>query len=238
MLKSIWLVAALLVTVSLGLVTSIRSGQGTELVKLEDHFLLEEELRCPTWLTNVIGQEWALRIVGTRVIGASGLLQSKKELSPRAWPAALFGYSTRLTSKVDEMIMAELGEHRSLKRLDFTIFALQSTRGVYPSITNPGETQIADESLRHLIGLPLDKLVLSGSTITDAGCDSIATLVSLKELHLTTTRVTDAGLRKLESLNDLEFLDVTNTKCTLDGVARFRGVLPDCEVLYWYRGTK
>src|SRR3954452_21595916 len=66
-----------------------------------------------------------------------------------------------------------------------------------------------DDDLKLLSAAPdLQKLVVWGVGITDAGIDHLLALSHLEDLQLLKTRITDAGLAKLAGLKKLKTLDL------------------------------
>jgi hypothetical protein len=65
---------------------------------------------------------------------------------------------------------------------------------------------------------------LTGSSITDAGLDSLKSMSKLEELDLANTAVTDAGLVKLQGLTQLRRLRLLDTKITDDGIENLKAL--------------
>src|SRR5438046_32203 len=78
-----------------------------------------------------------------------------------------------------------------------------------------------DDDLQLLVAAPnLQKLVVWGVGISDAGLDHLLALPKLDDLGLLNTRITDAGLAKLIALKKLKSLDLQrDTGITDDGLA-------------------
>jgi hypothetical protein len=51
----------------------------------------------------------------------------------------------------------------------------------------------------------------------------------LKRLYVANANVTDVGLTALHQCQTLRVLDVSRTRASVDGVAKLRKALPDCE---------
>src|SRR5690349_1832545 len=85
-------------------------------------------------------------------------------------------------------------------------------------LENRGAT---NDDLKLLAGAPnLQKLVVWGVGITDAGLDHLASLSRLEDLALLKTGITDAGLAKLVPLKKLKSLDLQrDTGITDNGMA-------------------
>ncbi len=61
-----------------------------------------------------------------------------------------------------------------------------------------GTTPLTDACLKYLTGLPLKRLILDDSAISDAGVETLSKLKGLDELALMGTLVTEAGYKKLK----------------------------------------
>lgn len=92
-------------------------------------------------------------------------------------------------------------------------------------------TQISDQALTHLTGLPsIEQLYLGGSVITDteptlfharftdASVDPVVQLTSLKVLSLAKTDIGDEAVKKLPALTNLEILFLLGTNITDESV--------------------
>ncbi len=96
------------------------------------------------------------------------------------------------------------------------------------------DSQITDAGLTHLESLSqLETLVVESRGITDAGLEHLKGLAKLQRLILPMTpQITDDGLNHLKGLTRLEWLNVRGTGITLEAVARFKELLPECEIVY------
>jgi Leucine-rich repeat (LRR) protein len=91
-------------------------------------------------------------------------------------------------------------------------------------------TQVTDEGLVHLQGLPrLKKLILPGQ-IGDEGLTHIRGLTSLQELLVYGEDITDVGLAHLKDLPSLKTLGLLSAKITGDAVERLRKDRPGLEI--------
>src|SRR5439155_8325246 len=82
-------------------------------------------------------------------------------------------------------------------------------------------TSITDEGMRNLEGLTqLTELALDGTGISDAGLAHLAGLTKLKRLNLLGSIVSDAGLVHLQRMTALEELTLYRTKISNAGLAR------------------
>src|SRR5262249_6100357 len=82
-------------------------------------------------------------------------------------------------------------------------------------------TSVTDDGLRNLSGLAeLTDLALDGTGVSDAGLAHLAGLTKLRRLNLLGSTVTDAGLAHLERMTGLEELTLYRTKVSNAGLAR------------------
>lgn len=79
-------------------------------------------------------------------------------------------------------------------------------------------TSLTDQSIEHLVNLPLEVLGLNQTQIGDKGLESIGKIKTLRRLELFDTKVTDAGLKHLEKL-PLFRIDLSKTAVTNAGMA-------------------
>lgn len=96
---------------------------------------------------------------------------------------------------------------------------------------NLAGTQISNDGLKSLAGLPLVKLHLEKTKIGDAGLVHLKKLKQLEYLNLYDTQVTDAGLEHLVSLKHLKKLYVWKTSVTESGMEKLRTALPDLKIV-------
>jgi hypothetical protein len=96
------------------------------------------------------------------------------------------------------------------------------------------DSQITDAGLKHLEALSqLQTLVLDTRGITDVGLEHLKRLAKLQRLILPMTpQITDAGLVHLKDLTRLELLNVRGTAITVEAAAKFKKLLPECEIEY------
>ena len=80
----------------------------------------------------------------------------------------------------------------------------------------------------------LISLNLSGTTITDSACVTLAKLTQLRKLHLQNTGITDAGLGQLQTLAQLRYLNLVGTKITAKSFSALSG-LKNLQQLYLYQ---
>ena len=82
-----------------------------------------------------------------------------------------------------------------------------------------GSKKVRDDDLIFLRAFPdLQRLMLGGTAITDAGLKHATELKELTTLGLIGTNVTDAGMKELAGLNKLEHVRLANTAVTDVGV--------------------
>lgn len=90
---------------------------------------------------------------------------------------------------------------------------------------------ITDKGVAQLATLPhLERLMLSGATITDVATKHASGMKSLKWLWLQHCPVTDDGMSELAKLESLEFLLLLDTQVTGKGFAHLRG-LPNLRIV-------
>jgi hypothetical protein len=86
-----------------------------------------------------------------------------------------------------------------------------------------------DDHIGHLAGCAtLKSLYLRGTSITDVGMETLATLPNLEYLNLACTRVSDSGLENLTSLKNLQVLVLNGTSV---GTRSFVETLPRIKTL-------
>ncbi len=78
---------------------------------------------------------------------------------------------------------------------------------------------VSDEGLPYLTGLPLTKLNLGGTAVSDAGAEHLKQIAGLEILDLDRTKITDQGLVHLAGLAGLGTLKLRRTKVTDEGLA-------------------
>jgi Leucine-rich repeat (LRR) protein len=80
-------------------------------------------------------------------------------------------------------------------------------------------SSVTDEGLEVLAKMPkLRWLALNLTSISDDGLAWLKDIKSLERLRLHSTRITDAGLKQFKSLSNLKVLDLSNTAVTDDGL--------------------
>ena len=77
---------------------------------------------------------------------------------------------------------------------------------------NLAGTEISDDGLKSLDGMPLEKLHLEKTKIGDAGLAHLKSFKDLEYLNLYGTKVTDAGLEHLKELKNLKKLYVLENR--------------------------
>ena len=76
----------------------------------------------------------------------------------------------------------------------------------------------------------IDRLVLNGAPITDAGITHLRTMPQLVLLELRDTIVSDTCLSDLKTLQNLRWLDIRGTKITPTGKQELEQFLPNCRI--------
>ncbi|GEM_PF-1483381 len=80
---------------------------------------------------------------------------------------------------------------------------------------------VHDEDLKWIENCPIVDLNIAGTKVTDAGCDSIAKLVTLMKLDVSRTKITGAGLARLKTLVNLDVLRIRDCKLNDTDLALF-----------------
>ena len=96
---------------------------------------------------------------------------------------------------------------------------------------NLAGTEITDDGLKHLAGMPLRKLHLERTKITDKGLRHLTACKDLEYLNLYGTKITDAGLDHLRELRKLKKLYVWQTGVTESGMEKLNQALPDLKIV-------
>lgn len=95
-------------------------------------------------------------------------------------------------------------------------------------------TKISDAGLVLVGKMHLQQLSLSRTGVTDQGLKTFDNPYGvgghLRELDLSQTSITDASLPILQKIRRLKTLKIQGTNVTEQGIAKFKTVLPDCEV--------
>jgi hypothetical protein len=88
---------------------------------------------------------------------------------------------------------------------------------------NAADCRLTGEQLKYLAPLTkMASLVLSGTSVDDAGLANLQPLTGIESLHLKDTAVTDAGLDHVAALTNLKVLDLSKTKITDAGVKKLQ----------------
>lgn len=96
---------------------------------------------------------------------------------------------------------------------------------------NLAGTEITNDGLKHLAGLPLQKLHLERTKIGDDGLQHLKSFTDLTYLNLYDTQVTDAGLEHLKDLKNLKRLFVWKSGVTEEGIKKLNESLPDLQIV-------
>lgn len=83
-----------------------------------------------------------------------------------------------------------------------------------PNWLNLSGSDVVDEDLKMLEGIPIRGLKLAGTKITDKGLAELGKNQTLVELYLDRTNITDAGIQHLANLRNLEMLTLSGTAIT------------------------
>lgn len=114
-------------------------------------------------------------------------------------------------SKAREIITRDLNsEEINLKGLKLTDKMLEMFAEPTTTVSiDLSESSATGPGLANLIHLPLKKLSLAGSAVSDRGLEEIGHMENLEQLNLRKTAVTDAGLIDLRPLSNLKELDLS-----------------------------
>lgn len=96
---------------------------------------------------------------------------------------------------------------------------------------NLAGTEITNDGLKHLAGLPLTKLHLERTKIGDDGLKHLKSFKELTYLNIYDTQVTDAGLEHLKELKKLKKLFVWKSAVTDAGIKKLNQTLPNLEIV-------
>ncbi|MBX9668828.1 MAG: protein kinase [Candidatus Obscuribacterales bacterium] len=88
----------------------------------------------------------------------------------------------------------------------------------FPSISL-ARSDVRDKDLELLEGLPIKKLNLFRTAITDSGLEHLSKLPQLEELDLGITKITDEGVKLLRQFPSLKTIRLTSTAITDAGVS-------------------
>ena len=81
-------------------------------------------------------------------------------------------------------------------------------------------------------------LILDSPQVTDAGFVELAKIQQIKRLTLSGPWLTDATLNELAEMKHLKRLTLSNSKATVQGQARLREALPECDVVFMWPSTR
>ncbi len=95
---------------------------------------------------------------------------------------------------------------------------------------NLAGTDVTDEGLKSLEGMPLKKLHLEKTKIGDNGLAHLKSFKDLEYLNLYGSKVTDAGLEHLKELKNLKKLYVWKTGVTEEGIKKLNESLPELKI--------
>lgn len=199
---------------------------------------------APTWLMDAIGEDYFRS--PTSVDFATNLGRRQGSDEPKATPDSLQALGKLTSVETIELSHNESVNDDALQWLS----SLTSLRVLY--LYN---TEVTGNGLEHLKDVPLVRLELSHSPVTndglahigaittleylglknasvnDSGLHNLNKLQKLRELRLTNTDVTDAGLQELSCISSLAALSLGGTRVTADGIEDFKAALPGCRVI-------
>lgn len=96
---------------------------------------------------------------------------------------------------------------------------------------NLAGTKITNEGLKLLKGMPLKKLHLERTAISDAGMEHLTSFKELEYLNIYDTQVSNKAIKHLKQLKSLKKLYVWKSKINEKGIARLQKQLPNAEVV-------
>jgi hypothetical protein len=96
---------------------------------------------------------------------------------------------------------------------------------------NLAGTEVTNDGLKQLSGLPLKKLHLERTKIGDEGLKHLTSFKDLEYLNVYDTKVTDAGLEYLKELKNLRKLYVWKSGVTEAGIKKLNESLPELEIV-------
>jgi len=96
---------------------------------------------------------------------------------------------------------------------------------------NLANTEITNDGLRHIAGLPLKKLHLEKTQIGDDGMKHLKGLKDLEYLNIYATKVGDAGLQHLKDLTKLKKLYVWQSAVSEAGIKDLQSALPELVIV-------
>ncbi|QDU46356.1 Leucine Rich repeats (2 copies) [Symmachiella dynata] len=169
------------------------------------------ELGGPTWLRNIVGDEWMKPFDAPNHVSSFRLV---------------FDASTPSQSRNSSWTPREtLGDDQFL---DY-ILPLNDLVGIKSlELTENDLTQLSFEKLGQFE--QLEVLVLWDKAFDDDALSHFSKSYKLRSLDLSGTSVTDEGLRHLSGLKDLTDLSLSNTDVTDEGVSELQRHLPGLDV--------
>jgi hypothetical protein len=172
---------------------------------------------APTWLRNLIGQDYFVTVVFIYLRGTE-VTDEQLEM------VADLPYLDNLT--LDETQISDQGFVHLKKLKNLKVLWLNGTK-------------IEDNGLRSLATLTeLTDLHLRDTNITDAGLEHLSGLINLDEwLNLRDTKVSDAGLKHLRGLKKLDQLVLNGTNVTEEGARSLHRYLPDTMISFGEKST-
>ena len=127
-----------------------------------------------------------------------------------------------LTRLAAHLALTELYLNPSPNITDASLEALGKVRSItYLQLTG---SNVSDAGLKHLQGLKLDGLNVSGPGVTDAGLAGLAASNQFGDLGLTGTSVTGAGLASLSGQTRLRTLSLDRSKVDDSGMAALASI--------------
>jgi len=183
----------------------------------------------PPWLSEFLGEDLLLTVVGVYVEGTKVDDGKFEELSEHLRRLPKLRWLELRNSRVTDRGLACVSELRTLERLYVRNYVDENTPPI--SVTDAGfvhfrnlsrlttltltNGDITGTGLKHVVGFPNLKLVdLRNTKLTDDALSHLSSQKRLKSLILSHTPITNAGLRHLQPLTGLEELFLFDTKVT------------------------
>lgn len=123
-------------------------------------------------------------------------------------------------NEVERQIAKELRENPKATKVNYSGMSL--TKRCFKYIRKMRDLDTIDlsdatfenEWVEELVGLPLVKLIISGTNLNDEALKHIGKITTLERLIISQTACTDAGIKELVALRNLQLLNLRETKVT------------------------
>lgn len=133
------------------------------------------------------------------------------------------------STPTDGSVLQQVGELQHLQTLSLKAVRIRPEE--FANLTSLNElvdldltaTPTNDAGVGQLVGLPLRRLVLFNTQVTDAGLAEIAKIKTLEHLDVAGTMVTGAGFKVLRGM-ELKHLNASGTNFGRDGLTNIKGI--------------